>query len=220
MGRHRRTSQRARSGSADVMSTGTHRATGKVPRRRVAAWPIISLVLVGLCVAGWFGWNWADGVLDHRAEVQAMACQKGEATIRLAVDPVVEQPIHVAAHRWNAEDIVVHGHCIHVEVQSMPSEEALNVLLEHDTSETTRDAPTAWVPESSAWVEQLSEQRPGLTAASSRSVASDAEGDYPYLPLTGNVDGVQQRAAQSFRAFLLEPAQQTDFRAAGLQPAE
>lgn len=199
-----------------LTSTGTHRAVGKAGRRRVAAWPIVAVVLAGLLVAGWFGWNWADGMVDNRAEAQAMSCQEGPASIVLAVAPGVEQPVRSAADRWNRARTVVHGHCVHVDVRAVPSEQALPMLLGRTDPQPLGGMPAAWVPESSTWVDRLSGQRPDLVGSSSRSVASGPHGDYPYLPLAGDeVDAVQQRAAQSFRAFLLRPEQQRDFSAAG-----
>ncbi|EHR51020.1 hypothetical protein SacmaDRAFT_2780 [Saccharomonospora marina XMU15] len=216
MGRHSIVDHPAVERSDALTSTGTHRAIGRTSRRGVAAWPIASVVLVVLLVLGWFGWNWADGVVQSRAQAQAADCQDGETSIQVAVAPSVEQPVMRAAQEWNDNRTVVHGYCVDVDVEAVPTQQVLDSLLAGSTAEM----PAAWIPESSSSIEQLSNQRPGVLGSSARSVATGAGADYPFVTLAGEqVDDVQQRAAQSFRAFLVAPEQRTGFSDAGLTPA-
>ncbi|NIJ12248.1 hypothetical protein FHU38_002592 [Saccharomonospora amisosensis] len=216
MGRHSIVDHPAVERSDALTSTGTHRAIGKATRRGVAAWPIASVVLVVLLVLGWFGWNWADGVVQNRAQAQAADCQEGETSIQVAVAPSIEQPVTRAAQTWNENRTVVHGYCVDVDVKAVAAQQVLDSLL----AGSPAGMPAAWIPESSSSIDQLSKQRPGLLGSSGRSVASGAAGDYPYVTLAGEqVDDVQQRAAQSFRAFLVAPAQRTGFSDVGLTPA-
>ncbi|WP_235998998.1 hypothetical protein [Qaidamihabitans albus] len=209
-----------------LTSTGTHRAVGRsASRRGIAAWPIACLVLVGLLVAGWFGWNWADGVVESRAEAQATSCQEGDATLRVVVDPGAQHPVSVAAARWNQARTVVRGHCVTVDVHAAPEDRMLAVLFGDAGPDTVGGWPAAWLPKSASSIEQLESERPERIGSQAESVASDGtdgtDGDYPYVGLTGEgVDDVQERAAQSFRAYLLQPAQQADFAAAGLAAAD
>ncbi|MEU6641590.1 hypothetical protein ABZ863_03485 [Saccharomonospora sp. NPDC046836] len=191
---------------------------GKAARRRVAAWPIACLVLVGLLVAGWFGWNWADGLVASRAEAQASTCDEGESVLRVVVTPAVVQPVAKAALEWNDARTVVHGHCVTVDVAPVKSDRVLAALVGRGGSTSiTSGAPAAWVPESTTWVDQLTAERPGVIGSNAESVGSGPNADYPYVSLAGDgVDSVQQRAAQSFRAFLLAPAQREHFTSAGL----
>lgn len=221
MGRHggRHRIRRRTETTSSITSTGTHRAVGR--RRGVAAWPIACVVLLGLLVAGWFGWNWADGVLESRAAAQAAACPGGDATIRVAVDPALDGPVGSAADRWNRKGTVVREHCIHVEVHAAPSDDVAAVLTGDSDPATIGGYPAAWIPDSPERIDALADQHPELIGSSGLTVASGPDGDYPFLALAGeHSDGTRQHAAQSFQKFLLEPAQQKAFREAGLTPAK
>ncbi|MBK1782885.1 substrate-binding domain-containing protein [Prauserella cavernicola] len=218
MGRHSRVEEPASERPDPRITTGTHRVIGKGPRRRVAAWPIACVVLVGLLVAGWFGWNWADGALATRAEAQASDCQEGDADLSVVVAPAAAEPVTKAAMRWNEARTVVHGHCIVVDVHAAKSDRVFDALLgQGDDSSLGGSAPAAWLPESAAWADKLSDERPDLVGSSAEVVATNDRGEFPYVSLAGDgIDSIQQRAAQSFRAYLLAPEQRGDFTAAGL----
>ncbi|TLW94966.1 ABC transporter substrate-binding protein [Saccharomonospora piscinae] len=209
--RHR--AARHRASTASTTSTGTHRAVGR--RRTVAAWPVACVVLLGLLVAGWFGWNWADGVQESRAAAEAADCQQGDTTIRVAVDPALEQPVTTAANRWNRARTVVQEHCVHVTVAATPSAEVYDSLTTSDTG-----APAAWLPDSTTWLDELNRARPDLLGSSGLPVATGPDGEYPFLAIAGDGELLRQHAAQSFQKYLLEPAQQAEFRQAGLGPAD
>jgi hypothetical protein len=220
MGRH----ARHRAGHANseapqsVTATGTHRAVGR--RRGVAAWPIACLVLIGLLVAGWFGWNWADGVLESRAAAEVASCPQGDATVRVAVDPALEEPVATAADRWNREGTIVREHCVRVDVHAVPSEEVEAVLLDSAEPASIGGYPTAWLPDAAERIDRLAADRPELIGSSGLTIASSTEGEHRFLAVAGPHTGeVEQHAAQSFQKFLLRPAQQDVFRAAGLTPA-
>ncbi|HEV7978130.1 hypothetical protein [Amycolatopsis sp.] len=203
----------------DSTATGSHRVMGATaPRRRVAKWPIACVVLVGLIVLGVFGWNWADGLLNSRAEAQAVGCPEGNSTIKVLVAPAIEKPVVAAAAKWNQKNTVVYAHCIHVDVQSSKSEPVFKALSGETAMDTIGGIPAAWVPESSYWTSQLQRAKPELVGSPAQSVASAISADYPFLGLAGTgVDDTQKRAAQTFREFLKEPAQQKDFTDAGIK---
>ncbi|WP_425484870.1 hypothetical protein [Amycolatopsis anabasis] len=199
--------------------TGSHRAIGKAAgRRKIAKWPIACVVLAALLVLGWLGWGWADGVLNSRAEAEATNCAEGDAAIRVVVTPSAEKPVAAAANRWNQARTVVHSHCINIRVEAMPSERVLNALTGRSNLDAIGGLPAAWLPEASWWVGELTTAKPELVGSRPESVASARSADYPYLGLAGKgVDDVQQRAAQAFRDYLKQPAQQADFVSAGLK---
>ncbi|PXY30156.1 substrate-binding domain-containing protein [Prauserella endophytica] len=219
MGRHSRVEEPATERpDARTTTTGTHRAVGKAARRRVAAWPIACVVLVGLLVTGWFGWNWADGVVASRAEAQASDCQEGDSVLRVVVAPAAAEPVTKSAMRWNDERTVVHGHCVTVDVHAAKSDRVLDALLGRGSSASLGGGtPAAWLPESASWAEKLAEGRPAIVGSQGQSVATGKQGDFPYVALAGDgVDATQQRAAQSFRAYLLAPEQREHFDEVGL----
>lgn len=196
--------------------TGTHRIVGKKQRRRIAKWPIACLALVALAVLGWLGWGWADGIVNNRAEAQAAACSDGETSIAVVVAPDAEQPAKAAADRWNRANTVVHGRCVRVDVRAASSERTLNALAGRSSIDEIGGLPAAWMPDSSSWVTQLKAVKPGMISSPPEPIATGKPADYPYLGIGGKIDDVQQRAAQSFREFLKQPAQQADFADAGL----
>ncbi|SFQ58275.1 extracellular solute-binding protein [Amycolatopsis arida] len=217
MGRHSKVDRPAPPRPDGRTSTGSHRAVGRTPRRRIAAWPIVCTVLVALLGMGWLGLSWADGVLASRAEAQASSCQEGDATLRVVVTPSAEQPVTAAAARWNEARTVVRAHCVHVEVEAMPSRRVLDALAGATNLDAIGGMPAGWLPESSWWISELTQNRPEMIASPAESVTSARGADYPFLGLSGEgIDVVQKHAMQSFRAFLLEPTQQADFAAAGI----
>jgi hypothetical protein len=201
-----------------LVTTGTHRAVGKaVPRRRVAKWPIVCVGLITLIVLGVFGWNWADSVLNSRAEAEAASCSAGNSTLRVLVAPSAEAAVARSADKWNQANTIVSAHCIHVVVQPAQSPQVLDALLGRSNLDAIGGLPAAWVPESSYWVDQLQKAKPGMIGSPAQSVATAVSANYPYLGLAGNgVDETQIQAAQVFREFLKLPAQQKDFTVAGI----
>ncbi|HVV10615.1 hypothetical protein [Amycolatopsis sp.] len=202
-------------------ATGTHRAlTAVAGRRKIAKWPIFTGVAVVLIVVGLLGWGWANNVLNSRAEAQANACTDGTSTLKVVVTPTIEKPVTTAATRWNQANTVVHAHCVHIDVRSVPSQQVLDALTGKTGTDAIGGFPAAWIPENSFWISKLQTANAGLIGSPSESVASQASADYPFVGLGGaNVDDIQARAAQVFRDFLKEPAQQADFTSAGLTPA-
>lgn len=161
----------------------------------------------------WVGWIWGNSVLNSRAEAQAKACSAGDSILRVAAAPGIAAPLEDAARKWNVADQVVHDQCITVEVSAAESQ---NVLESFDDRGTDSSVPAVWIPESTRWVGQLATNHPGRIAGQQVSIASAHSADYPYIGITGHgVDGVQERAAQSFRHFLLDPEQRTLFVRAG-----
>jgi hypothetical protein len=188
-----------------------------VKRRRVAAWPIVACVGVVLLIVGLLGWGWANSVLNSRAEARANDCTDGNSTLSVLVTPTIEKPVNTAAAKWNQANTVVHAHCVHIDVRSMPSDQALTALTGHASLDPVGGLPAAWIPENSSWISRLQTAQPAMIGSPAESVASAPSADYPFVGLAGNgVDEVQARAAQVFRDFLKDPAQQPDFTGAGL----
>jgi hypothetical protein len=201
----------------DSQATGSHRIVGATaPRRRIAKWPIACVVLVALIVLGVAGWNYADGVLNSRAEAQAVGCAEGDATIKVLVAPAIEQPVTVSAGKWNTNKTVVASHCIHVEVKAAKSDDVFKALSGQAPLDSIGGVPAAWIPESSTWTSQMQTAKPEMISSPAQSVAAAISADYPFLGLGGN-DDTAKRAAQAFRQFLKEPAQQKDFTDAGIK---
>jgi hypothetical protein len=167
---------------------------------------------VVLVVLGLLGWGWANSVLNSRAEAQANACTEGNSTLKVLVTPSIEKPVNTAATKWNQANTVVHAHCVHVIVQSAPSTQVLAALTGRANLDSIGGLPSAWIPENSYWTSQLQSAKPGMIGSPAESVAPAASADYPFVGLAGaGVDEVQARAAQVFRDFIKEPAQQADF---------
>ncbi|MEV4147020.1 hypothetical protein AB0J40_25350 [Amycolatopsis sp. NPDC049691] len=202
-------------------ATGSHRIVGKkAPRRRIATWPIACAVLAALIGLGVIGWNWADSELNSRAEAQAASCSGGTSQMRIVVTPSVQKPMTVAADRWNQAATVVHGQCVHVTIDAKPSSQVLDALVGRANLDAIGGLPAAWLPESSYWVSELTQKKPEMIGSPAQSVASARSADYPFIGLTGpGIDDTVLRAAQTFREYLEQPAQQADFTAAGIKTA-
>ncbi|MEU8639370.1 hypothetical protein AB0C38_44880 [Amycolatopsis sp. NPDC048633] len=200
-------------------ATGSHRIVGKkAPRRRIAGWPIACAVLAALIGLGVIGWNWADSELNSRAEAQAASCSSGTSHMRILVTPSVQKPLTAAADRWNQAATVVHGQCVHVMIEAKPSAQVLDALVGRTNVDSIGGLPAAWLPESSYWVSELTTKKPELIGSPAQSVANARSADYPFIGLTGQgIDDTVLRAAQTFREYLEQPAQQADFAAAGIK---
>ncbi len=206
-------------GKGDV--TGSHRIVGKkAPRRRIATWPIACLVLAVLIGLGVVGWNWADNELNSRAEAQAASCDGGTSNMRIIVTPSAQKPLTAAAERWNQAATVVHGQCVHVAIEAKASAQVLDALVGRTNLDSIGGLPAAWLPESSYWVSELTTKKPEMIGSPAQSVANARSADYPFIGLAGpNIDDTVLRAAQTFREYLEQPAQQADFTAAGIKSA-
>lgn len=202
-------------------ATGSHRIVGKkAPRRRIATWPIACAVLAALIGLGVIGWNWADSELNSRAEAQAASCSGGTSQMRIVVTPSVQKPLTAAADRWNQAATVVHGQCVHVTIDAKPSSQVLDALVGRTNLDAIGGLPAAWLPESSYWVSELTTKKPEMIGSPAQSVANARSADYPFIGLTGQgIDDTVLRAAQTFREYLEQPAQQADFTAAGIKTA-
>ncbi|RSM34980.1 hypothetical protein DMA12_46075 [Amycolatopsis balhimycina DSM 5908] len=224
-GPHRTSDKGETTGSHRVVgksdATGSHRIVGKkAPRRRIAGWPIACLVLAVLIGLGVIGWNWADNELNSRAEAQAASCSGGTSQMRVVVTPSVQKPLAAAAERWNQAATVVHGQCVHVTIDAKASSQVLDALVGRAGLDSIGGLPAAWLPESSYWVSELTTKKPEMIGSPAQSVANARSADYPFIGLTGQgIDDTVLRAAQTFREYLEQPAQQADFAAAGIKTA-
>lgn len=205
-------------------TTGSHRVVAaKAPRRRIAKWPIACAGLVVLVALGVFGWNYADSVLNNRAEAQAATCAGTRSTVRVIVTPQIGKAVETAATRWNDDRTQDHGACVHIDVATKPSNVVFDALTGKADLATIGGQPDGWIPESSYWVTQLTNVKPALIGAPPMAIGSGPPADYPFVGLTPaslggpTADENQQRATQAFRAFLKEPAQVAAFAAAGVR---
>jgi hypothetical protein len=175
-------------------------------------------VLAALIGLGVVGWNWADSELNSRAEAQAASCSSGTSHMRIVVTPSVQKPLTAAADRWNAAATVVHGQCVHVMIEAKPSSQVLDALVGRANLDSIGGLPAAWLPESSYWVSELTTKKPEMIGSPAQSVATARSADYPFIGLSGQgIDDTVLRAAQTFREYLEQPAQQADFAAAGIK---
>ncbi|OXM69423.1 hypothetical protein [Amycolatopsis vastitatis] len=224
-GPHRTAGKGEATGSHRVVAkgeaTGSHRIVGKkAPRRRIAGWPIACLVLAVLIGLGVIGWNWADNELNSRAEAQAASCSGGTSQMRVIVTPSAQKPLAAAAERWNQAATVVHGQCVHVTIDAKASSQVLDALVGRAGLDSIGGLPAAWLPESSYWVSELTTKKPEMIGSPAQSVANARSADYPFIGLSGQgIDDTVLRAAQTFREYLEQPAQQADFAAAGIKAA-
>jgi hypothetical protein len=224
-GPHRTSGKGEATGSHRVVgkgeATGSHRIVGKkAPRRRIAGWPIACLVLAVLIGLGVIGWNWADNELNSRAEAQAASCSGGTSQMRVIVTPSAQKPLAAAAERWNQAATVVHGQCVHVTIDAKASSQVLDALVGRAGLDSIGGLPAAWLPESSYWVSELTTKKPEMIGSPAQSVANARSADYPFIGLSGQgIDDTVLRAAQTFREYLEQPAQQADFAAAGIKAA-
>lgn len=193
-----------------VTATGHHRAIGKAAtRRRIAKWPFVAAGVVVLLVVGLLGWGWANNVVDNRAEAQAKSCPEGDSTMKVLVAPGAGPAVSAAAAKWNNARTVVHAHCVHVDVQAVPSDRVFDALTGHAGLDTIGGQPAAWIPEATDWASRLATERPDLAATPAESLTPA----YTYVCFSGpDLEAV--RAAQVFRDFLLNPAQVTALDAA------
>ncbi|HKS49075.1 MAG TPA: hypothetical protein VJT49_29000 [Amycolatopsis sp.] len=199
-------------GSDGTVATGHHRAVGTAAgRRRIAKWPIVTGVLVLLLGLGMLGWGWANNVLDSRTEAQAKACTEGDSTMKVVVAPGAVQPVSAAAAKWNEAKTVVHSYCVRIDVQSFASDHVYSALTGQNP-DAIGGIPAAWIPEAGNWGDRLAAARPDLIG----SPAEKLTAGYTYIGLGGSaVDEVAVRAAQVFRDFLMQPAQQSAFSPTG-----
>ena len=190
-----------------VTATGHHRAIGKsAARRRIATWPFVAVAVVVLVTFGMLAWDWANSVVDNRAEAQANNCAEGDSSMRVLVAPSAGQAVSATAAKWNNTRTVVHAHCVHIDVQSVVSVRVFDALTGDTGLDTTGGLPAAWIPEATDWASRLAAARPDLVASPAQPLTTA----YTYVCLSGaDLDEVAVRAAQMFRAFLLDPAQVT-----------
>ncbi|WP_051385587.1 substrate-binding domain-containing protein [Actinokineospora inagensis] len=132
--------------------------------------PVV-VAVVSLLVLGWAGWGWVGDRLDREA-AREQGCPSGQAVLRVAVTPSVEQPVRAAANRWNARPTVVDDHCVRVNVSSVDSAQAFAGLTGQWNTRELGDRPDVWLPESSLWTDRLAAVDDALLAAAPESVAT------------------------------------------------
>ncbi|UZF71876.1 hypothetical protein ISP_005173 [Amycolatopsis mediterranei] len=107
---------------------------------------------------------------------------------------------------------------MHVTIEGKPSAQVLDALVGRAKLDSIGGLPAAWLPESSYWVSELTTKKPEMIGSPAQSVANARSADYPFIGLAGQgIDDTALRAAQTFREYLEQPAQQADFAAAGIK---
>ncbi|MFB9903946.1 VWA domain-containing protein [Allokutzneria oryzae] len=173
---------------------GRHRAELLTTRRGVALWPIMVVAVVAVVGLGWFAWDYVSGVVDRRASAGSEGCSEGDATLRVAVAPSVAEPVQQAATAWAAQRPVVLNHCVQVEVQAMDSATTLQNLSQGWDQGKLGPAPSAWLPESTLWVNQLKAANAALIGSNPESVATS-----PVLLAVPEAAGTAMLSGSSFR---------------------
>lgn len=187
-------------------ATGYHRAVGQVPRRGLAKWLIAALVAVALIGAGGYLLTWGNDVLNSPAVAEANDCHEGHRTIRIVVAPEIGAAIKDVAKQWSDTKPVINSHCITVDVDAVKSADVIKDLRQDGA---VRAVPAVWIPEFMSWAYQLQQSNPERVPSDARPLVSwGKSGDFPFVLISGpGVDDIQERAAQTFRQFLLEPKQ-------------
>ncbi|MET0237436.1 MAG: substrate-binding domain-containing protein [Kibdelosporangium sp.] len=150
---------------------GRHRTLARV-RRGVAKWPFAVVGVVALVGLGWAGWVWVDNALEQRANARTQTCPEGDAVLRVAVAPSAAGAVDQAAQRWNQEKTIVYDHCVRVEVAALDTGQVFDGLAGDWDPATLGARPTAWLPESSFWVNRLAAADNALIASAPESVAT------------------------------------------------
>ncbi|MBP2472978.1 Mg-chelatase subunit ChlD [Crossiella equi] len=138
----------------------------------MALWPFVVVGVVALVVLGYLSWTWLGGILDRRAAAVAGQCTEGEISLRVVVSPVVAEPLQTAALAWNDRHPVIDDHCLRADVQVLDSPTALTALTQGWDTSKLGQPPSAWLPESSLWVNQLRAQNKSLVSAPPESVGT------------------------------------------------
>ncbi|SDM70227.1 substrate-binding domain-containing protein [Allokutzneria albata] len=173
---------------------GRHRAELLKTRRGVALWPIVAVAVVAVLGLGWFAWDYVNSVLDERAASSSEGCPEGNATLRVAVAPSIAEPVQQAATAWAAQRPVIRNHCVQVEVQAMDSAMTLQNLSQGWDQSKVGPPPSAWLPESSLWVNQLKAANAALLGSTPASIATS-----PVLLAVPEPAGAAMLSGSSFR---------------------
>lgn len=146
-----------------------HRSPARGGGRGIARWPLVTAGLVLVLALAWLGWSRLGELTERRSAAQAASCPQGQAVLPVAVEPSLAQAMSQVAQAWNASRPLVSDHCMRAEVRSVAALDVLDGLAgEWDTSEHGQ-RPSAWLTDSSLWVQRLD---PSLLGAGPESVAT------------------------------------------------
>lgn len=205
MGRHSKPEFPGDRRSGALTDTGSHRAVGaEATSRGFAKWPFVVLAVVAVLGAGVFAVVWGSNNLGN-ADAEENACSEGRRTLRVTVAPKLVEPLTVIGDHWNAADRPVHAHCVTVEINGAPEDDALKAL---NRTDGVRAVPAVWIAGSSDAGQRLTKSNPNRVAEVSQPLKSATGLILPYIVINGSgVDDVQQRAADEFRDYLDEADQ-------------
>lgn len=146
-----------------------HRSPPRGGGRGIAWWPLVAAGLVVMLALAWLGWNRLGELTERRTAAQAASCPQGQAVLPVAAEPSLAQAMSLVAQAWNASRPLVSDHCVRAEVRPVAAPDVLDGLAdEWDTSEHG-PRPSAWLTDSSLWVQRLD---PSLLGAGPESVAT------------------------------------------------
>ena len=136
------------------MAGGRHRP----PRSRVKAAGVAALLVVTLGGGGYAGARWGYPA------VTGGQCGASALALHVSAAPDIAPALTTAAKQWNATKPHAGGHCIRADVTAVNSGDVLQALTANAQSNADASAaPTSnplvptdvWVPDSSAWIEQV-----------------------------------------------------------------
>lgn len=148
-----------------------HRAANAPVRRGVAHWPLVSAAVVVLVVLAWLGWTWIGSVVDRQRAAERN-CVEGNTTLHVVAAPGIADALGAAATAWNDTAPVVADSCVTARVREMAPALALSGLSGSWDAARLGPRPSAWVPESSLWVNRLSAQDGGALGSDPTSIAT------------------------------------------------
>ena len=146
-----------------------HRSPVRGGGRGIARWPLVAAGLVVVLALAWLGWSRLGELTERSSTAQAASCPQGQAVLPVAVEPSLARAMSRVTQAWNASRPLVSDHCVRAEVRPVAALDVLDGLTdEWDTAEHG-PRPSAWLTDSSFWVQRLD---PSLLGAEPESVAT------------------------------------------------
>ena len=146
-----------------------HRSPVRGGGRGIARWPLVAAGLVMVLALAWLGWSRLGELTERRSAAQAASCPQGQAVLPVAVQPSLAQAMWRVAQAWNASRPLVSDYCVRAEVRPVTALDVLDGLAGQWDTREHGPRPSAWLTDSSWWVQRLD---PSLLGAKPESVAT------------------------------------------------